>query len=230
MIKLFVLISLVAFEDLFSGGTQGFDYSSLPYASRVIEAIRTNRPADFDKFLEREEIPSDMLGSILSASYYHKSQSDTASEILIIFYGGIKTGHLKAISLGHGSSSDVVIADLIVPCGDSYFSINYCDIDCDGINEIVLGSNAGVAAFRLATLVQFDGKEFHEIKSEQENQILFGRFIEIDSSGNKCPREIKLFVDGPKTYIPDTMKVFHFDKSNHSLRLNSIQPLQQEKK
>jgi hypothetical protein len=212
-----------------AGGGGRIDYSQLPYEQSVIKIIEQNVPLEFEEFYRDWSSP-DMLWTRICAKYYENGVHACDSTILLLFYGSLKHGVFKVISAKTGASYGKTICETDSVFGEANVEIVLCDIDCDSINEILLYSNSGMASIRTLCIVKPTNDEIHILRPSPDAVTFEGRMVELDKSGTDCPKPIKVFVDGPVKYQPDTVKTYQFDAAKQSYQLESVKVLPKREK
>ena len=212
-----------------AGGGGHLDYSQLPYTESILKIVEQNTPPAFEEYYQEWSEP-DMLWMRVCAMYYQKDGLNNDSSLLLVFYGHIKHAVLKVISMNRDIDYGKIVAETNLVFGETLVRIELYDIDCDGINEVLLYSISGMAAIQTLCIVKITGGEIRILSGAPESVGFDGRIIEIDKTGKECPRPIKVYVDGPVKYQPDTVKTYRFDSAKQSYRLESVQAIQQQKK
>ena len=212
-----------------AGGGNRLDYTQLPYDAATIKIIEQNTPSGFEEFYQEWSSP-EMLSSRICAKYFQKNVKDSGSTMLLLFYGSFKTGVFKVISTRNDASYGKTVCETDSVFGEADVAITLYDIDCASINEVLLYSSSGAAAIQTLGIVKIVNGEIRVLRASPEYVTFEGRIIEIDKSGKECPRPIKVYVDGPVKYQPDTVKTYRIDSAKQSYRLESVQAIQQQKK
>lgn len=204
-----------------AGGENTMDYSRLPYNGQVTNVIKQNVPSGFDEFYKSWTSPEN-LSSRIFARYYQRNPQDNDSSLLLIFYGNVKKGVFKIISVKENAPYGRVISQTDSIHGEWDLNIVLYDIDCDSINEVLLYSASGTTATETLGIVKIANGAMRILHASPGIVTFSGRSVEIDTVGNLCPRTVKVYLDGPVRYRPDTVKTYGYDAAKQSYQLKSV--------
>ncbi|MDD4052882.1 MAG: hypothetical protein PHR28_13430 [candidate division Zixibacteria bacterium] len=231
MICLVIVLCILGAGTATAGGNSTVDYSQLHFESKVNAAVKAFAPPEFESHCLDWPLTPDMVATQIAARYYRKNDQDTLDNELLVFYASYKTGYLRILRPGINQDNWVLVAQTDSIFGEAQPVIECVDIDCDGANEIVLEAIAGANSFCTFGIVKLaDDGNLNILTRFHPDNVIRGRYVDIDSTNNVCPRVIKVLIDGPVKYHPDSVRTFQFDAAKQSYRLESVQALPKQER
>lgn len=221
-----ILILALCGTAVAGGGGDVVDYSQLRYERTVNDAIKTYAPKEFEDYCVRWELTPDMVATQIVACYYKRNQQDTLDSVLLVYYASSRKGFLRILRPGVGQNNWIMVSQTDSIFAEAWPLIRCVDIDCDGVNEIILEAFAGVNSIRTFGIVKMADDAVLKILTRfNSGNVIRGRYIDIDSTNNACPRLIKVLIDGPVKYQPDSVRTYQFDAAKQSYEFESVKAL-----
>jgi len=226
MIRIMLIFCLALSVRVTAGGNGGVDYSQLRYERTINSAIKVFAPKEFEDYCMRWELTPDMVAAQIVASYYRKSPQDTLDNVLLVYYASSRKGFLRVLKAQVGQNNWIMESQTDSVFAEAWPLIRCVDIDCDGANEIILEGFAGANSIRTFGIVKMTDDGVLKILTRFDSgNVIRGRYIDIDSTNNVCPRLIKAQIDGPVKYQPDSVRTYQFDVARQSYEYESVKAL-----
>ena len=219
MRKLFLALTVLSASAV--GGSDkpfALDYSHLPYDDTLVELIKEHIPSAIEDKLVTEDRAPSVLHFQIAARYYEFSEADSSRSAAVIYYSDGYRGRLiQLFRLERGQWRLVAANDLV--SGESQLGIGFVDVNCDGVNEIILTSLAGAAGYQTLDLVRFTGDGLLVLTPTEPGTRLVGRRWDLTDNEVTCGKDIEVWLDGPVKYQPDRKRIYRLDSVTRTYKL-----------
>jgi len=180
------------------------------YSSEETGQIRKYMPAEFEGNLTGRGLSEDVLNSFVSACYYERDSCHSPTIDFIICYAD-GSGDQMLVIVRRDRDTWRKIADYRFLGGETGSGINFVDIDCDTVNEIVLGSYAGAAGNMVMNIFKYANDTLVLISPSSGSDAFVGRMIEITGGDQGCARKVIVYRDDRIKYQPDTTRIYRYN-------------------
>jgi hypothetical protein len=205
------------------GGDLNVSY--LEFSPEIRELIRQHVPDDLRADLIANLNP-EVYSSFFKVSEYRRTATDSSSGILLVY---LTNGEgLATLQMYHRTSGHWTFVSENRKVREGYpASIGYSDVNCDGVNEILLTGLVGAGGNTHVDVLGIRGDSLQSLTAALVGTDLFGRSVSFKKTGD-CEWELEVTEDGPDKFVGGERKLYRLDQSSKTYKLVSDEKVQQK--
>jgi hypothetical protein len=201
-----------------SGNSTRLDLSEIGCSAEIVDLVRTYIPPAIENELVTSDLAPAAFNSQIAAVFFPTCASDTSRNAAVVYYSGGLRNH--AIQYFRRDSTHwQLVAETDSVIGEAWLSVGASDVDCDGLNEIILSASEGADGARSIQILKIAGGKLLVITPQGEGQYLVGSYAIIKEPEQGCAKNVEVWLDSPVKYTPDRKRVYKLDAASKTYKM-----------